>query len=84
MGPIALSVKSISRVVKLCSKVKRNNPNNERTAAMAQGMAVFVQHYGYVSQKQAVWLCRNFDHWNVKRPSELTNVAVASIRKYIK
>lgn len=84
MGPIALSVKSINRVVKLCSRVTRNNPNNEQTIAMAQGMAVFVQHYGYVSQTQAVWLCRNFDHWNVKRPSELANVAVANIKKFLK
>jgi hypothetical protein len=84
MSTIMLSRKAVDRIAKLCSKVKFNNPHNEHTIEMADGIAVFVQLHRYVSYEQAVWLCRNFDHWNVKRPRELANIVVTSIAKYLR
>jgi hypothetical protein len=72
---IELCEKSILQVIAICDKVRHNLPNNQKSVDMAEGIAGYVEEKGFVSDKQAVWICRNAGYWKMKRPAELVNSA---------
>jgi hypothetical protein len=81
MNSILLSEQSVSCVVKICTTIEKNCASNPQSVEMAIGIADYVQNNGHVSQKQAVWICRNADYWKMKRPPELTKVVVSNNKK---
>lgn len=48
---------------------------------MADGIASYVEDKGYLSEKQAQWVCQNADYWKMKRPSELAAIVVGPKEK---
>src|ERR1019366_5219707 len=81
MNSILLSEQSVSCVVKICAKIEKHCASNPQSVEMAIGISDYVQNNGHISQKQAVWICRNADYWKMKRPSELANVVVPNNKK---
>lgn len=78
---ITLTPASIAEVQKLCETIRLKNPKNEISVNMSKGISDFVQEYGFVSDKQAQWLCRNADFWKLQRPAELSDLVMENGRK---
>ena len=76
---IQLSDESIEEIVSLCELIRRKNPRNEISVNMAKGIAEYASHQGLVTHRQAMWLCRNADHWKITRPTVLADVTVEHV-----
>jgi len=74
--PIQLSKASIKAVCEICRIVTDKCSKNQKSVEMAHGIADFVKEHGVVSEKQAIWICRNTGYWRLDRPSELEDVRV--------
>ena len=73
-SPIQFTESSIQDVLTICETIRRKNPKNEISVTMSKGIADFVEQNGFVTPRQAAWLCRNADYWNIKRPGQLAEV----------
>src|ERR1700676_1789109 len=79
MNPlITLSKPTVEFVIEACETVQQRNPKNEISVSMCNGLAERVAEHGNLSEKQAIWLCRNLDFWKLARPSKLKGVVVPS------
>jgi len=74
---IPLSRASVQQVQVLCQTILEKNSRNEISVNMAKGISDFVGKNGYVSERQAQWLCNNADFWKIDRPVELREFDIA-------
>lgn len=80
---IQLTQDGVLEVQNLCAEISRKNHKNEISVTMAEGIARFVEQNGSLSLKQAEWLIRNADYWNLPRPDELSAVTVSNKQQKI-
>lgn len=79
--PRRLSKTSIKALRAICKTVAEKCSSNSMSTEMAKGIATAVSEYGSITERQAVWICRNADYWHLDRPDELADVKVPKGKK---